>query len=99
MNDPRKLGMALIQLADENDRLKRLADRSKDYASTIRACEVMGKGRDDFSWKKLKEASQKLGIFPYKVASPGYAHGINVYPREAWYQVYPDAACRLFEAV
>ena len=79
-------------------RYKRLAARSQEYASTIRACQVMDKDTDDFSWRLLRAASLDVGRPPYKVPSPGYDNGINVYPREAWYQVYPDAAKRLFEA-
>ena len=68
----------------------------KDYASTIRACEVMGKEYDDYSQRKLKKASMSLGLPPFVMESCGNI--VYAFPRKVWYFVYPDAARVLFEA-
>ena len=77
-------------LKKDHQRQAELIDELFGYSSVIKVATLNCIHESLINWRPLKAASMKLGLPPKKVPSSRYATGQNLYPNEAWKEVYPD---------
>jgi phage anti-repressor protein len=84
-----ELQEALIaSLEEDNERQAEVIDELFDYSSIIRIAKYNGVPETNFSWRKLKVASQKLDKEIKQVPCPRFVTK-NLYSHDAWRIAYP----------
>lgn len=78
-----------IEAEKEIKQLEAELDRSKDWYSIKRVAALNGVNWKTFSWRKLKDASERVGIKARKIFDANYGE-VNVYHAKAWEFAYPD---------
>jgi phage anti-repressor protein len=78
----------IASLEEEVERYAEALDELYDHSSVIRVAKHNGISENNFNWRKLKAASQKLGTEIKRETCPRFGTK-NLYSHDAWRLAYP----------